>query len=355
MAISFPVSPTVGDEFEAAGKTWVWTGSTWDAIGISGGGGGGVTGFFLAVTPGNTTYAFEAPNPAGIYYLTTELNDTTYDVYAIAADGSLSGYSNTGRLTATAEFALVVVFGVASPDVLKFETKTTVFGSGNGNVNDGAPAFISGATPALLESIDDTTTITGGNFATTVQVSFIGTDSVVRAAKNVVRSSSTQLIATRPDDFPVAASPYDVRVINPGIPLPTTAPNQHILADAITAGTGPSWVTSSILFWESGETTSLALVAQDTEASDVDYSIVSGALWAGFSLDSETGVITGDASSLNLGDFMIFTVRATDSGGNTSDRTFEVYLDSFPIYSFHFDPFVGAGALSNILLWEMNY
>lgn len=354
MAISFPLNPTVGQEFEAAGKTWVWTGSTWDAIGIAGGGGGGINGFYLAVTPGNTTYSFEAPNPAGIYYLNTELNDTTYDIYAVAPNGALAGYTNSGRLTATLEFETVVVYGVTSPDVLRFETRATVFGSGNGNVNNGASPFITNATPTLLESTDDTTTITGGNFATNVQVHFIGTDAVARPAKSVVRSSSTQLIATRPDNMPPTANPYDVRVTNPGIPLPSTAPNQHILADVISAGTGPSWVTTSPLFWEQGETANLTLVAQDTEASDIDYSIVGGALWAGFSLDSETGVITGDDSALNSGDLMSFTVRATDTAGNTSDRSFEVYLNSYPVYSFYFDPFVNAGALEKVLLFDMN-
>lgn len=355
MAISFPLNPTVGDEFEAAGKTWVWTGLTWDAIGIGGGGGSGINGFYLAVTPSNTTYNFESPNPAGIYYITTELNDATYDVYAIAGNGTLAGYTNTGRLTANSEFETVVVYGVSSPDVLKFETKTTVFGSGNGDVNNGASAFITSATPSVLESFDDTTTIIGGNFATNAQVHFIGTDSVARAAKSVVRTSSTQLIAARPDDMPVSANPYDIRITNPGIPLPSTAPNQHILPDAVTSGTTPGWVTTSPIFWEQGETTNITLVASDVEASDVDYTIVDGALWPGFSLNSETGVITGDDSALTPGDFMTFTARATDTAGNTTDKSFIVYLNSYPIYSLNFDPFVTAGGLSNMLLWEMNY
>lgn len=354
MAISFPTSPTVGEEFEAAGKTWVWTGSTWDAIGVSGGGGSGVNGFYLAVTPGSTTYTFEAANPAGIYYINTELSDVTYDIYAIAPNGTLAGYTNTGRLTATTEFEIVVVYGVASPDVLRFESKTTVFGSGNGNVNNGASPFITSVSTSLLESFDDTTTVTGGNFATNVQVAFIGTDAVARPAKNVVRTSSTQLVVTRPDTMPTTANPYDVRVLNPGIPLPSTAPNQHILADAVTSGTSPIWVTNSTLFWEQGETTSLSLVASDVEASDIDYSIIAGSLWSGFSLNSETGVITGNDSALNTGDFMIFTVRAVDTAGNTVDRSFEVYLNSFPVYSFYFDPFVTAGGLEKTLFFDMN-
>jgi hypothetical protein len=36
-AIDFPNSPSVNDQFTAAGKTWVWTGTSWDAVEVSGG------------------------------------------------------------------------------------------------------------------------------------------------------------------------------------------------------------------------------------------------------------------------------------------------------------------------------
>jgi len=36
MALNFPDSPTVGDTYTAAGRTWVWDGTTWnnDATGV---------------------------------------------------------------------------------------------------------------------------------------------------------------------------------------------------------------------------------------------------------------------------------------------------------------------------------
>lgn len=36
-AIDFPNSPSVNDQFTAAGKTWVWTGTSWDAVEASAG------------------------------------------------------------------------------------------------------------------------------------------------------------------------------------------------------------------------------------------------------------------------------------------------------------------------------
>lgn len=31
-ALNFPDSPSVGDTFSAGGRTWQWTGTTWDIL-----------------------------------------------------------------------------------------------------------------------------------------------------------------------------------------------------------------------------------------------------------------------------------------------------------------------------------
>lgn len=353
MALSFPVSPSIGDEFVGGGFTWIWTGSGWDKAAASSGGGG--NGFYLYTgATGYTNFTLVSPQPAGAYFITSELSDTTYDIYAISSAGNTVGYTTTDRLVTTAEAVKIVVIGGTVADTLKFETKTTTFSVSSSDINDGAPAFITSVSVEELESFDDTTVITGGNFATDVEVYFVGTNAVDLAAKNLVRTSSSELIATRPDNLIPDHSPYDVKIINPGIQLPTQAPTQHILPDAITAGTYPTWVTTSPFFWEQGTTTNFTLIAGDVETSDIDYSIISGSLWAGFTLDGETGVITGDDSALATGDLMTFTVRAVDTAGNTNDRTFDVYLNSVPVYSFYFDPFVNAGGLKDIFLLDLN-
>ena len=32
MAINFPDSPSLNDEYTAGGRTWVWNGSSWDSL-----------------------------------------------------------------------------------------------------------------------------------------------------------------------------------------------------------------------------------------------------------------------------------------------------------------------------------
>jgi hypothetical protein len=353
MALSFPVSPSIGDEFVGGGFTWIWTGSGWDKAAASSAGGG--NGFYLYTgATGYSNFNLVGPQPAGTYFITSELSDTTYDVYAISSAGLTVGYTTTNRLVTTAEAVKVVVIGGTVADTLQFETKATTFSISSSDINDGAPAFITSVSVVELESFDDTTVITGGNFATDVEVYFVGTNAVDLAAKNLVRTSSSELIATRPDNLIPDHSPYDVKIINPGIQLPSQAPTQHILPASITAGTYPIWVTTSPMFWEQGSTTDITLVAGDVETSDIDYSIVAGALWSGFVLDGETGIITGDDSALVSGDQMTFTVRAVDTAGNTNDRSFDVWLNAVPVYSFYFDPFANAGKLDTVFLLDLN-
>jgi hypothetical protein len=321
----------------------------------SGSGGGGSTGFYLYTgDTGYTNFTLVSPQPAGAYFIASELGDTTYDIYAISESGSVVGYTTTDRLVTTSEAVKIVVIGGTAADTLKFETKVTTFSISSSDINSGGPAFITSVSVEELETLDDTTVILGGNFATDVEVYFVGTNGIDLPAKNLVRTSSSELIVTRADALIPDHSPYDVKIINPGIQIPSQAPTQHILPASITAGTYPVWVTTSPFFWEQGTTTNFTLVAGDVEASDIDYSIVEGELWAGFTLDGETGIITGDDSALDSGDSMLFTVRAVDTAGNVNDKSFDVYLNRVPVYSFYFDPFANAGKLETVFLLDLN-
>lgn len=343
MAIVFPINPVIGQELSGGGFTWIWSGSAWEKVAASSGGGSG-NGFYLNVgSSGNTTYTFDDPQPPGVYFLSSKLGDTTYDIYLSSESASPAGYTNSEILVATDSFNKVVVYGATPNDVLILESKTTVNTNTSGDVDGGVAPYLTSITPSELESFDDTATLSGGNLATDVEIYFTGINSVDLLAKSIVRNSAQELIITRPDNLLPDFAPYDVRAINPGVPLSSAFPEQHILFDAITAGTYPQWISTSPIFWEQGVTTAITLVAQDIEQSDVDYQIVSGSLWAGFVLNEETGVITGDDSALQTSDSMTFTVRATDSSGLVvSDKEFVVYLNSVPISSLSFDPFVDA-------------
>lgn len=201
----------------------------------AGGDSAGGQGFSLLVGASeNTTYVFDSLQPAGAYSVSSQLGDTTFDIYLVTADDQNAGYTNTTALEATTEFSRIVLYGATENDILNFDFKPSSAPTDSGDVDGGAGPFLTSATPVALRFEDDTTVVTGGNFASDVEVAFIGQDDLDRPAKNIVRSSSTSLIVTRPDSFPVEQEPYSITASNAGIPNPSVPVNK--LTDLFLAG-----------------------------------------------------------------------------------------------------------------------
>ena len=96
------------------------------------------------------------------------------------------------------------------------------------------------------------------------------------------------------------------------------------------------FVTGATLSYVTGASTSFTLLATDADAgSDVDYSVVSGTLPTGLSLDGETGVVSGTPTTSQ----QTVTFRATDQGGNYVDKA--IKFNAAPVWS------TAAGALTN--------
>jgi len=278
----------------------------------------GANDFSLNITGTNTTVTFSQTYSSGSYSIVSFLNDATLDIYAYATDGSLAGYSNTKAFTATQRFNKMVVIGGSYGDVLQFSYKTTYATSASTTDTTAGP-YITSLTPATLASIGNTTTITGGNFATDVQVVLIGSDNIERSPKTLTRNSSTSLTITRPDVLPQAYEPYSVKVTNPGVTSPTGS-NLHILSNAIDAGSSPVWVTAGALTnFKKGTAYTYSLSASDADAG-ITYAIASGSLPTGLSLNTSTGVISG-TPTVNTGTPYSFIVAATDTGGNTTNSS----------------------------------
>ena len=296
--------------------------------------GSGGNDFVLSVgSSGDTTYILDRTYTSGRYIIDFVNNDATYDIYAIAGDGTYAGYSNTNTIEITENFTEIVVLGADNGETVLFTYEGTLTSpSSIGDVTT-AGAFINSVVTSALPDINDTTVVNGGNFAADVAVSFIGQNTAEATAKSVVRSSSTELVATRPDDFDPENSPYTVKVVNPGIPVPSGT-NAHLLSNAVTAGTNPVWQTPTDIFYNVGAATSITLLATDTEASDVDYSLISGTLPDGLALDNETGVISGTATGTpSEGDVTAVTFRATDAGGNFLDKAFNLTANTAPTWT----------------------
>ncbi len=313
-----PANPAIGQTYfnGTLGVQEIYTPSGWLPA-------TGANDFNVTLNGSVTTATFSKEYFEGAYTINSALSDSTYDIYVYDTAGNQVGYTKSPSLNATGNFNKIVVVGGSTGDLLSFSYKTT-FTANPTTAEVTSPAYINSTTPTALPTINDTTTVSGGNFATNVEVYFIGSDNVERVPKSIVRTSNSQIIVRRPDDFLANLGTYKIKVINPGIILPTGS-NLHILNNAVTAGTTPSWTTGTTLP-EIGKNIpySVTLLATDTEGTDIDYSVVSGSLPAGITLNNETGVLSGtytesDFNTTNL------VIRAVDTGGNTVDRTFRIF------------------------------
>jgi hypothetical protein len=336
-SLTRPTSPQIGQTFYngTLGVQEIYTSSGWLPA-------TGANDFNVTLNGTVTTATFTKEYFSGAYTIASSLLDSSYDIYVYDTAGTQVGYTKSPSLNATGNFNKIVIIGGTQGDLLSFSYKTT-FTAANTTAEITAGAFVTSVTPTALNSIDDTTVVSGGNFASNVAVYFMGSDNIERAAKSVVRSSSSSLIVTRPDNFPTTLGSYKVIVENPGITRPTGS-SLHILNNAVTAGTTPNWTTSAALpAYDVNSAYSTTLLATDSESTDIDYSIIAGTLPTGLSLNQETGVISGTAT---LKEVKVFTIRAVDAGGNTIDREFTML------------PNIGtqaAPAINGVELWDYGY
>lgn len=197
------------------------------------------------------------------------------------------------------------------------------------------------ATPPSITTISPTSyngeqgtsfTINGSFFDSLAVVKFITSQGTEYSAGSVTYINAGQLAATTPQDFTVANEPLSVKVIN-GSGLNTT------LSSVIDCGGTPTWNTASgslgTIFQD--KAVSYSVSASDPDASaTISYSVTSGSLPSGCSLNSSTGAITGTAPAPVGTTTYSFTITATDNAGNSSARAFSitvnVYADSNAIW-----------------------
>jgi len=245
---------------------------------------------------------------AGAYDVSLASGDSTFDIYALDADGASVGYTSDATIVATAAFTSIVILGVSTTEVVTF----AYAGASNNTTSEGdatgAGAYLESIVPFDLPNIDDS------NFATDVEIYF-ESGTVSTAAKNVTRNDSTELIVTRPDSLDVNLDPWDVKALNPGVTAPTGS-NAHILAGTVDAGATPVWTTTSPLDTATPNVAySATVVATDPDGGTVDYAITAGT-FPGLTLSSG-GVLSGTPTAPGTA-----TITASDEGGNGNPREF---------------------------------
>jgi hypothetical protein len=210
--------------------------------------------------------------------------------------------------------------------LMRYNTETglaEIYTSSGWGVFGSQPPTISTVSPGTYSGESGTEfTINGANFTNDAVVKFVDVNNTEYSAAIVTFVNASQLLATTPQDFTVAQGPLDVKV--------TQISGTVTKLNCIDTGGSPGWVTTAgqiggTIYRNGSVSVTVSATDPDSGAS-VTYSVLSGALPSGLSLNSSTGVISGTAPDVGSDTTYNFTLRATDNAGNTSDRAFSMVI-----------------------------
>lgn len=186
-----------------------------------------------------------------------------------------------------------------------------------------SPTVVS-VSPTVVDSAaggDETFTISGSNFSAGVTVKFIGNDGTEITASSVTVNSTIEITADiARSSFANAKEPYDVKVTN-------TAGVSGQLDDQINVDSAPVFANASgnIADLNDIATANVSNGATDADGDTITYSVQSGTLPAGTSLNTSTGAITGALTDVSNDTTSSFTIRAATTQQNV-DRAFNIIV-----------------------------
>jgi hypothetical protein len=193
-----------------------------------------------------------------------------------------------------------------------------------------SPPVVSSINPASIADTDSSVdiVITGSNFQSGATVKAVGTDGSEINATTVTVNSSTQVTANFDGtSFSDANEDYDIVLTN-------SSGLSGTLADSLAVNASPVWTTAAspttLATVNDGDTISgstVQVVATDDEGASLTYSLGSGSLPAGLSVQTDgtiTGTVTaGSGTYASGGETYTPTLSVTD-GTNSVNRTFAI-------------------------------
>jgi hypothetical protein len=201
------------------------------------------------------------------------------------------------------------LIGAVFPSVLP-----AIDGSNLTGVAETKPTITS-ISPNTIDNTQTQIVITGTNFEITPNVELISTTGAITLADTITRNSATQLTinATLATD-----GTYFIRIENPnGLAVRSSTA-------LLTVSDAPTWSTAAGSLGSIAAGSSASFTVSATSDSAVTYSITSGALPGGLSLNGSTGAITGTESGATAETNYNFTVTATDAESQTASRAFTI-------------------------------
>jgi len=196
-----------------------------------------------------------------------------------------------------------------------------------------APPTVQSITPSDMASIGDTNVsfaITGTGFASGATVTFEGVNGSFGTivASSVTVNSVTSITAVAPrSSFLEADDPYNVKVTN-------VSGLSASLAEGLTVNSAPSFSVPSGSLYTGYDNTSVGTIstgATDVEGDSITFTITSGSLPSGLSLNSSSGDITGTPNTSETSATTYnFTLTATDVASNQVTRDYSITIAALP-------------------------
>ena len=210
-------------------------------------------------------------------------------------------------------------------DEARLELYTTA--TGWQNIVQETPSVVSIVGTYFEGNASNTIAINGTNFSAGAIAYAVGTDGVEIQADVTTLASVVEISATFSGLNP-ANEPYDIKVVNPS--------NLYgMLYEALQVDDLPVFITQSGTLGTYIEESPLSvqISATDDENASLIFSITSGALPTGLSLNTSTGEISGTPADVIPNTTYSFNISATD-GNNTASRSFSITInDRGPTWS----------------------
>ena len=198
------------------------------------------------------------------------------------------------------------------------------------NIVQETPAVVS-IIGQLNETTTSTITINGTNFAAGAIAYVVGTSGAETVANTTSLVSVVEISAVFPA-LSVADAPYDVKIVNPS--------NLYgVLYETLGINDKPVWATTAGSLGTFTELDAVSVTVAATDAVDstnspLQYSLVSGSLPGGLSLNSTTGVISGTPTNIISNTTYSFTLGASDSRNTIQTRAFSITInDRSPVWA----------------------
>lgn len=189
--------------------------------------------------------------------------------------------------------------------------------SPNGWTPLAAPPSISTVSPATFSGESGTSfEIQGTNINPDAQVYFVTSNGATLLAATITYFGSSQIRATTPRNISVAEEPLSIRLVQQS--------GTVTKLNCIDAGGHPDWVTTAGTLGSifGANTVNVYVTATDPENTAVTYQLSTGSLPGGLNFTTSNGLIQGVATSVLANTTYNFTIRATDTVNNNTDRSF---------------------------------